>query len=306
MQTRKISHLSTPTKSVLTVVVLFVCLVLIPAQAAAHTDDTNPDGSPVDDVGAQSETAPLQPMEAGLTCKEMTDSLVRLYDGYFDRSATTTEFEAIVNSYRGGRSLKQLSLELLDSSEFATSYGKLSDSEFIDLVFDNTVERQPTETEQTTWEQSLANDGQRAVMMLTFTESAEFVRLTQTARPLAGYSRWYPDGVHWYCGTGSGRFPIQPLVGQEVSSDFIFVNSGVQPSLTELWVLEANLTRNVQMTSGPIPPNFSYFNWDGLFNGDGNYGEHLDVKASDSTRWIVVFYPASIGDKRSGWDLEPS
>ncbi len=286
--------------------VLLVGLLLTPERALAHTEDTSLDGSSSTRTGLSTPPVSLSEIEAGQTCQEMTDSLVRLYDGYFNRKATPSEFDAIVEKYRSGIGLKQLSQELLESSEFATDNGKLSDSEFIDLVFDNTVQREPSDAEQTQWEQSLPTDGQRALMMIAFTESEEFVQRTQTARPLAGYSRWYPNGLHWYCGRGSDRFPIQPLTGQKVSSDFIFVNSGVQPSMTELWVLEANFNRNVQMTSGAIPPDFTDFNWDGLFSGDGNYGENLDVKASDSTRWIVVFYPTSIGDKRSGWELEPT
>jgi len=279
--------------------VLFVGFTLTPNMAAAYTEDPSLSATAPVNREQLAASISLEPFEADITCQEMTDSLVRMYDGYFNREATPTEFDELVDKYRSGTGLRQLSEELFMSGEFAD----LSDSEYIDLVFENTVEREPTDAEQTQWRQSLEAEEQRPLMMLTFTESAEFVQLTQTARPLAGYSRWYPDGLHWYCGRGSDRFAIQPLTGQNVSSDFIFVNSGVQPSPTELWVLEANFNRNVQMTSGPIPPEFSDFNWDGLFSGDGNFGENLDVRTNDSTRWIVVFYPTSIGEIRSGWEL---
>ena len=234
----------------------------------------------------------------------MTDSIVRLYRGYFDRAPTDDELTTGADAFRSGSSsLKTISAELHDSSEFAVDNGKLTDREYIDLVFEKTIERQPTETELDHWSAALVNDSDRPTMMLSFTESKAFVKKTQTSTPLAGYDRWYPEGAYWYCGQGSSRFPIQPLSGERISSDFIFVNGGIQPSFTELWVLEANLNQNVKMTSGTIPPNFSDYNWDGAFTGDGNYGENLDIQTSDATRWIIVFYPTSIGEDRPGWQL---
>ena len=312
MTTRLFSHSSAGRRWFVALSLTGFFLAAIPGEATAHPDDPHPGETHAPEPSANPGTADdateasVAPLSGNTDCREMTDSIVRLYRGYLDRPPTEAELTADTDAFRSGAAnLRTISTTLEESSEFATDNGKLSDDQFIDLVFTQTVQREPSETELTHWSAALDGGTDRSLMMLSVTESREFVATTQTSVPLAGYDRWYPEGTYWYCGQGSSRFSIQPLSGKRVSSDFIFVNTGVEPSFTELWVLESNFNQNVQMTSGIVPPNFSDYNWDGAFTGDGDYGDNLDLQTNDATRWIIVFYPTSIGEDRPGWELIP-
>jgi hypothetical protein len=195
--------------------------------------------------------------------------------------------------------------ELVGSDEFVTRYGNLSDDRYITLVYRNTLRSLPTDAERQFWTNSLAAGSSRGTMMVGFTESAEFVNRTETATPLSGYLRWYPEGTHWYCGVGPrDDMSIKPLDNQVVYADFAFFNGGVEQSPVDLFTVLGSRP-HIEVTSGSLPPGFTSYKWGGLFDGDGDYGTALTIDAGQSTSWIVVFYPTPIGEKRLGWQIEP-
>jgi hypothetical protein len=139
-------------------------------------------------------------------------------------------------------------------------------------------------------------------MVLTFTESRQYVDATDTAVPLAGYLRWYPKGTHWYCDIGSRTVDTLPVTGG-VGADFYFRNRAEEPDHVGLWTLEDGEERHITMNDTLLQAGFTDYNWDGQFSGDGEYGDAIEVQAGSTTDWIVVFYPDSIGPERLGWQL---
>ncbi len=137
--------------------------------------------------------------------------------------------------------------------------------------------------------------------MLTFTESSDYVRTTRTEVPLAGYRRWYPKGSHWYCDTGEATIPVNALTG-EVWADFLYENRSDIRDPVGLWTVEDD-GRRIGLNSRTMNAAEKYYNWDGQFKGDGDYGRQIEVKVGRQTDWIVVFYPNSIGTERLGWQL---
>lgn len=254
----------------------------------------------VDPLSAQTGQAP-----ESVSCPTMTDSVDRLYQAYFNRPPDGAEFRDATGRYRSGQaSLQALSSELADSEEFRTRYGSPDNERFVDLVYRNVLRREAEPADRDFWIASLDSGYPRGSVMIAFTESEEFVRRTGTATPLAGYLRWYPEGVHWYCGVGPrAALDIKPLEEPRLYADFMFYNVGQDTSPVGLQTL-LDGHPHVTIGQGSLPPGFSDYKWGGLFGGDGNYGTALAIDAGPSTSWIAVFYPSSIGDQRLGWQLE--
>jgi hypothetical protein len=241
-------------------------------------------------------------------CPEMTDSITRLYQAYFLRQPDPIGFHYWTNVYQNGEaSLEQISDYFFRSSEFQSRYGETSNDDFVELVYRNVLRRAPDPTGRRHWIQSLERGYSRGSLMVAFSESEEFVRRTNTRIPMAGYLRWYPEGTHWYCGTG----PIQllsviPLAGEPLFADYLVRNnnqaSGARAEAFGLYTVE-NGVRNVTMAEGAIDPGATDYRWDGAFAGDGFYGTDISMNVGPNTSWIVVFYPRSIGRDRLGWRL---
>lgn len=246
---------------------------------------------------------PTSPAEADYLpprCAPMTDSITRLYNAYLHRQPDPGGFDHWVGAYSSGRlSLEEISEAFARSPEFAER-GLVSDATYTNWVYRTMLQRDPTADELDHWVRALGGGYPRGSVMLPLTESSDYVQKTGTAVPLAGYQQWYPKGTHWYCDHGSRTVAVNPLLG-EVWADYYFVNRGANTDEIGLWTLEADRRRNVTMRRGPLAAGFTDYNWDGVFSGDGDYGHFIEVEASSTTNWIIVFYPRSIGEDRPGW-----
>lgn len=248
-------------------------------------------------------TASTRPIAAG-ECPVMTDSIRRLYLGFLDREPTADELTAEIDRYRTGEAnLEDIADALAASGRFRTEYGPLSDDQYTERVYLNTVGIGPNDVEQRHWAMNLDNGYPRGSVMLAFTESADFVDRTATSRPLSGYLSWYPRGTHWYCGAGPvDDLAVLPLTDGAVYADHLFINPGDRDTVTSLSTVLDGRQRVPMMTS-TLPAGFTDYRWDGLFVGADHYGDAIDVTASDDTGWVVVFYPRSVGEQRLGWHV---
>lgn len=242
--------------------------------------------------------------EESAPCPAMTDSIDRLYLAYFDRPPSEAEFLDGTTRYRNGAAnLETIAQALADSDEFGERHGELTDEQYVDLVYRTAVGRPPSEADREYWVANLASGYRRGSVMVAFSESEDFISRTKTATPLSGFLRWYPEGVHWYCGRGPrDDLAIRPLSDPTGYADYVFYNGGdIQSPIGLKTVLGTQ--DHLTMSSGTLPPRFTSYEWDGLFTGDGDYGSALDVQAGRNTSWIVVFYPSSIGSQRPGWQI---
>lgn len=254
---------------------------------------------PVSPVGAESYPS---------SCPEMTDSITRLYRAYFLRQPDAIGFHYWTNVYKNGEDgLEDISEYFFRSSEFQSRYGQTDNDDYVELVYRNVLRRAPDPRGRRHWIQSLEQGYSRGALMVAFSESEEFVRRTNTAIPLAGYLRWYPEGAHWYCGTGAvGLLSVIPLTGEPLFADYLVRNNnqsaGAQVESFGLYTVENGL-RNVTMAEGTVAPGATDYRWDGVFAGDGFYGTDISIAVGPNTSWVVVFYPRSIGRDRLGWRL---
>lgn len=236
-------------------------------------------------------------------CPVMTDSIRRLYLGFLGREPTVAELQRDTDRYQAGEAnLEELAFVLANSGLFRTGAGgPLDNAGFVELVYANTLDREPSDDDTDFWVAALADGYPRGNVMLAFTESAEFVRRTGTARPLSGFLAWYPRGVQWYCGVGARNdLAINELVGQLLYADHYFTNHGATDTPIGLSTLRDG-RKVVDVLDASLPAGFSDFRWDGQFSGAEHYGDAIDIEASRQTSWVVVFYPSRIGRQRLGW-----
>lgn len=107
-------------------------------------------------------------------------SIVRLYRAYFQRTPAGPDLLYWATAHHAGRTLGTISEQFARSSEFRRRYGTLSDGAFVDRVFANVFGRPPDPKGRAYWVGVLRNGRPRGLVMVGFSESLEFRRITRT------------------------------------------------------------------------------------------------------------------------------
>lgn len=164
------------------VVVVLVLCALWPNQAGAHpqrADSGLPDVIP----SAQA----VDPASAPRTLHE--GQIIRLYRAVLDRSPDDGGFAFWVRRLRTGSTIDDVAAGFVSSREFGLVYGEPDDGEFIDLLYRNVLDRDPDPSGRSYWVDQLGGGLSRVRIVVLFSESAEFVRLSNTALvPLPRFS----------------------------------------------------------------------------------------------------------------------
>ncbi len=105
----------------------------------------------------------------------------RLYAAYFRRESDTSGLNHWVSERDRGVALEAISAHFAGSQEFRSTYGDLTDRQFVSLVYQNVLGRQPDEAGYRYWLDRLATDLDRGGLMVGFSESPEFIRRTGIA-----------------------------------------------------------------------------------------------------------------------------
>lgn len=98
----------------------------------------------------------------------------RLYLAFFKREPDAAGSNFWVSKISGGLPLGQISNEFIKSGEFRTTYGHLSDGQFITMVYQNVLGRAPDRAGYDYWVAKMAQGMSRGSVMTNFSESAEF------------------------------------------------------------------------------------------------------------------------------------
>lgn len=104
------------------------------------------------------------------------DPLLRLYDAAFDRDADGEGLGYWVEVSESA-SLDDIANSFVDSDEFAGQYGSLENDAYIELMYENVLERAPDAAGQAYWLDKLDNGAERGAVMIGFTESEESMML---------------------------------------------------------------------------------------------------------------------------------
>jgi hypothetical protein len=150
--------------------------------------------------------------------------VARLYLAYFKRVPDKAGLDFWVGYRRAGNPMESISNAFAQSAEFASTYGTLSNSAFVDRVYRNVLDRAPEPEGLAFWKQQLDNGTRtRGQVMLAFSESQEYVSLTtndifvtmtymgmlQRAPDAAGYAYW----VSYMDAGNSGQALINSFLG---------------------------------------------------------------------------------------------
>ena len=138
--------------------------------------------------------------EVGNVHQSATDTthrlqLMRLYDTVFDRDADAMGLVGWMGAMNQGWSLTQVAQAALDSPEFAARYGTLSDSDFVQLLFRNAVNRAAIPAEVTAALAALAQGFTRADLVAADSESYEHRQLGNVHQSTAQLTRLYDAAV---------------------------------------------------------------------------------------------------------------
>lgn len=101
-------------------------------------------------------------------------SVVRLYRAYFLRNPDRQGLRHWINKRREGWPLGQISHEFAKSNEFAIRYGQTTDGEFMDLIYDNVMDRTPDAAGRAYWIGRLEAGLYRGTLMTRFSETPEY------------------------------------------------------------------------------------------------------------------------------------
>ncbi len=113
------------------------------------------------------------------------DSIVRLYGAVFDRTPDADGFEHWLGLYLTGTPLATVAEAFMLSPEWTNTYGDVDDDAFVELLYQNVLDRAPDPDGAAHWRGRLAAGLSRVDMLLGFSESDEYVAATGTAPPEA-------------------------------------------------------------------------------------------------------------------------
>lgn len=109
--------------------------------------------------------------------QQATGASYRMY-GVFDRVADAQGQGYWINSLDQGLELTAMAQAFLDSAEYSQLYAEdLTDSQFINELYTNLLQRDADEAGLQFWEEQLASGAERASVLVGFSESVESVEL---------------------------------------------------------------------------------------------------------------------------------
>lgn len=226
-------------------------------------------------------------------CPSMTDSISRLYSAFFLREPDQEGFEYWVGVYSSTYDgLNAMANNFVRSDEFVARYGALSDQGFVTMVYRNVLGREPDADGLDHWVAALRRGFDRGSVMISFSESAEYVALTGTVEPLAGFGRWYPTNVTWACGRGPAL--VDAWFDHSWVAD-VHVRDGGPGGAVEIVTLDGAYDYNDDLFVSTLAPG-EVRTVRRVAVDDVSYiaaypTTYLDVWVAPTTDWIVVSWP---------------
>ena len=139
----------------------------------------------------------------------VSDSIVRLFCGLFDREPSSSELDYWAGRYWNGLPLVTIAESFTHAKEFVDAHGVISNRDLVAMLYGDVLDREPSSSGTRSSLAKLASgEAHQGDIIVQFTESGEYVRRTATASPEKPILP-YPD-------LGSGRRIIYSNNGQRV------------------------------------------------------------------------------------------
>jgi len=133
----------------------------------------------------------MNPLAAGVSRGEIVHSfftspefdsnagaIVRLYHGVLDRSPDKCGFDYWLAQANAGMSAEEIGSLFLDSAELGEDWGSLSDGAFVDMLYQNILDRQAETEGRDYWLDQLNKGADRGGVLNSFVQSSEFKAAT--------------------------------------------------------------------------------------------------------------------------------
>jgi hypothetical protein len=101
--------------------------------------------------------------------------VARLYDTAFSRLPDLSGLANWTSSLESGTSLLQVTQSVVGSHEFQSTYGSLNDTQFVQLLYENSLHRAADAAGLNNWVIALAGGESRAQVVMAFSESLEHI-----------------------------------------------------------------------------------------------------------------------------------
>lgn len=118
-----------------------------------------------------------------VTSRALDGQIERVYVAHLKRRPDDAGFRFWLNQRARGLTLPAMITEFQSSAEFVRTYGSLNNTEFVTLIYNNVLGRNPDSGGLSHWTGLLNSGMSRAEVTAGFVESAEFVRITRTDAP---------------------------------------------------------------------------------------------------------------------------
>jgi len=110
-------------------------------------------------------------------------TVYRLYRAYFLREPDAGGFDYWNQAYANGHPLPAISDDFARSREFVSRYGEVDPQRFVQLVYENVLERSPDSGGYAYWTERMAAGMPRGHVMIHFSDSPEFRSKTRNGAP---------------------------------------------------------------------------------------------------------------------------
>lgn len=144
----------------------------------------------------------------------------RIYQATLDREPDQQGFEYWTDELSSGKSVSDVISSFLSSPEFTAKYGNTTNGEFVTLLYQNVLDRDPDQGGYDYWVGELDNGTSRDDVVVGFAESPEFKEAL--APSLNDYMQ---ANFSWWQDTISGGSGSNNLAGGRGSDMFIFEQS---------------------------------------------------------------------------------
>jgi uncharacterized delta-60 repeat protein len=144
--------------------------------------------------------------------------VTRLYMAYFDRLPDLAGLQFYIGYLRGTGTLQSISNVFAGSPEFSATYGYLTHEQFVRLVYQNVLGREPDAAGLEYWTTRLDQQMPRGEVMLAFSESPEYRAATASEvrvfMTYFGMLRRLPDaaGYDYWAGQAEAGASLQVLI----------------------------------------------------------------------------------------------
>jgi hypothetical protein len=227
-------------------------------------------------------------------CPEVTHSVLRLYRAYFTRDPDPSGFGYWLQQYLSGTPLTAISDAFTHTPEFTSRYAGVDNRGFVNLVYQNVLQRQPDQAGSDFWTAEL--DRGRLVrggVMVLFSDSPEFVSRTRTAPPFPA-----PPGTFIYCGAGDEVINVATPGGGKGA---IVIATMFGPGHHAIVSHGAGFSYN-QLLVNQVGPYFGEVLMD--LGPTNDLSESFEIDGDDD-RWIIQIRPlsaaASFQGATNGW-----